>query len=159
MILISAASASARIAVAGIAALALALAPLTAAQAALGENAGSPERDHEVLRGSLVVMPTQRYDVHQMSVSGVTVREYATRTGGVFAVTWSGTHIPDLRLLLGAYFERYVSLARNHRTGHHVLSVDTPDLVMTSIRVQRMATGQAYIPRLLPSGVSRGELR
>ena len=63
----------------------LALAPLEAAHAALGENAGSPARDHEALRGTLVVMPMQGYDVHPIvSASGVTVREYATHTGGVF---------------------------------------------------------------------------
>jgi hypothetical protein len=133
---------------------------MEAAQAALGEKAGSVARDHQALRGTLAVTPMHGYDVHQMvSASGVTVREYATNTGGVFAVTWSGAQVPDLKVLLGSYYERYVSLARSHRTGHHALSINTPDLVVTSVRVQRMASGQVYLPRLLPSGVSRRELR
>jgi hypothetical protein len=135
-------------------------APLEAALAALGENIGSLARDHEALRATLLVRPMHGYDVHEMvSASGVTVREYATQAGNVFAVTWSGTQVPDLKVLLGAYFERYVVLAQTHRRGHHVLSINTPDLVMTSIRIQRMAAGQAYVPSLLPSGVSPGELR
>jgi hypothetical protein len=138
----------------------LLLAPLEAAHAALGENVGSLARDHEALRGTLVVTPMPSYEVHQMvSSSGVTVREYATHTGGVFAVTWSGTQVPDLKLLLGTYFDRYVALAQTHRTGHHVLSINTRDLVMTAVRFQRSATGQVYVPNLLPSGVSRRELR
>jgi membrane-bound ClpP family serine protease len=138
----------------------LVLVPLEAAHAALGENAGSLARDHEALRGMLIVTPMQGYDVHTMvGASGVTVREYAAHTGNVFAVTWSGTQVPDLKRLLGTYFERYVSLAQTRRTGHHVLSINTPGLVMTSIRIQRMATGQAYVPGLLPSGVSPRELR
>ena len=149
-----------RTAEAGVLLIAFALAPLEAAQAALGENIASLARDHEALRATLLVTPMQGYDVHQLvSASGVTVREYATHTGHVFAVTWSGMQVPDLKVLLGTYFERYVLLARSHRTGHHVLSINTPDLVMTSIRIQRMATGQAYVPGLLPSGVSRRELR
>jgi hypothetical protein len=137
-----------------------ALAPLEMAHAALGETTGSLARDHEALRGTLVVMPMQGYDVHQIvGTSGVTVREYATRMGGVFAVTWSGTQVPDLKLLLGSYFDRYVALAQTRRTGHHVLSINTPDLVMTAVRFQRSAAGQVYVPKLLPSGVSPRELR
>jgi Protein of unknown function (DUF2844) len=65
--------------------------------------------------------------VHQIvTAAGSTVREYATHTGGVFAVTWSGTQVPDLKVLLGSYFDRYVSLAQTRRTGHHVLSINTP---------------------------------
>jgi Protein of unknown function (DUF2844) len=137
-----------------------ALAPLEAAHAALGANTSSLARDHAALRGTLVVTPMQGYDVHQIvSASGVTVREYATHTGGVFAVTWSGPQVPDLKLLLGSYFDRYVALAQTRRTGHHVLSINTADLVMTAVRFQRRATGQVYVPNLLPNGVSRRELR
>lgn len=140
--------------------IACALAAPETARAALGENVASPARDHEALRGTLAVTPMQRYDVHEIvTASGVTVREYAAHTGPVFAVTWSGTQVPDLKLLLGTYFDRYVSLAKTHRTGHHVLSIESPDLVMTAVRFQRTATGRAYVPALLPSGVSRGELR
>jgi len=143
------------------AAFLLVIAPLEAAHAALGENIGSLARDYEALRGAtLLVTPMQTYDVHRMvSASGVTVREYVTHTGNVFAVTWSGTQVPDLKLLLGTYFERYVSLAQTRRTGHHVLSINTPDLVMTAVRFQRSSTGQVYVPSLLPSGVSNRELR
>jgi len=141
-------------------ALLLALAPLETAHAALGENTGSLAHDHGALRGTLVVMPMQGYDVHQIvSAAGSTVREYATHTGGVFAVTWSGTQVPDLKVLLGSYFDRYVALAQTHRTGHHVLSISTPDLVLTAVRFQRSASGQVYVPSLLPIGVSRRELR
>ncbi len=138
----------------------LALAPLEAARAALGGNAASLARDQEALRGTLVVMPMPSYDVHQIvSASGVTVREYATHTGAVFAIAWSGAQVPDLKQLLGSYFDDYVSLAKTHRTSHHVLSINTPHLVMTAVRFQRSAAGQVYVPSLLPSGVSRHELR
>jgi Protein of unknown function (DUF2844) len=140
--------------------LLFALAPLEGAHAALGDNTGSLARDHAALRGTLVVTPMQGYDVHQIvSAAGVTVREYATPVGGVFAVTWSGPQVPDLKLLLGSYFDRYVALAQTRRKGHHVLSINTADLVMTAVRFQRLATGRVYVPNLLPNGVTRRELR
>ena len=137
-----------------------ALVPMEAANAALGENTGSLAHDQEALRGTLVVTPMQGYEVHKIvGAAGVIVREYATHMGAVFAVTWSGTQVPDLKILLGRYFDRYVALARTVRTGHHVLSINTSDLVMTAVRFQRTARGQVYLPSLMPDGVSRRELR
>jgi hypothetical protein len=77
----------------------------------------------------------------------------------VFALTWSGTQVPDLKQLLGTYFDRYMTAAQVHRTGHHVLSIATPDLVMTVVKFQRKSSGQVYVPSLMPSGVTRQELR
>lgn len=153
-------AASAMQAAAALLMLAFVVAPIQRAQAALGDATASVARDHAALRGTLVVLPMQNYDIHQMvSAAGVTVREYVTRAGSVFAITWMGTQVPDLKILLGSYFDRYVSLAMAHRSGHHVLSFDTPELSMTTVRFQRMASGAVYVPGLLPSGVSRRELR
>lgn len=139
--------------------LMLVLSPYRVAHAALGDDVASIERDHAALRGTIAIVPMQSYDVHQMTnESGTTVREYASRAGKVFAVTWSGARVPDLKQLLGVYFDRYVTAARAHRTGHHVLSVDTPELSVKVVRFQRMSNGQVLVPALLPSGVTRHEL-
>ena len=130
------------------------------AQAALGDKVESVARDREALRGSLVTRQMSSYEVHELTAgAGTTVREYVAPAGGVFAVTWSGAHPPDLKLLLGEYFSFYVAGARAHRGSHHVLSLDTPDLTLTVVRYQRKAAGQAYVPGLMPAGVSREELR
>lgn len=130
------------------------------ALAALGGPDASVAMDHAVLRGTLSVTPMQAFDVHRIAGDGgQTVREYATRQGRIFAVTWHGPRSPDLKLLLGAYFDRYVAAAKLQRTGHHLLSIRTPELVMTVVRFQRSASGQAYVPALMPRGVTRAELR
>lgn len=60
-----------------------------------GESTASLARDHAILRGPLVVTPLQSYDVHQMvSMTGMTAS--MRHTGRVFAVTWTGTQVPDL---------------------------------------------------------------
>jgi hypothetical protein len=70
----------------------LALAPLGAANAALGEYTGSVIRDHDALRGTLVVLPMQGYEVHQIDgASGAIVRVVNDTHGRRVAVTWSGT--------------------------------------------------------------------
>ena len=130
------------------------------AEAALGDKVESVARDREALRGSLVTRQMSSYEVHEITAdTGTTVREYVAPAGGVFAVTWSGAQPPDLKLLLGEYFSSYVAGARAHRGSHHVLSLNTPDLTLTVVRYQRTATGQAYVPALMPAGVSREELR
>ena len=130
------------------------------ARAALGEHVASVERDQAVLHGSRATALLQNYNIEEIvSASGATVREYVTHTGDVFAVTWSGSQTPNLKLLLGGHFEDYVSAARSHRGSHHVLSIDSPSLVMTVVRFQRSASGQVYLPRLMPRGVARRELR
>ncbi len=130
------------------------------AAAALGDTVASVAQDQAAMRSTLSVIPAQSYDIHQLvDAHGQTVREYADRTGTVFAVTWSGHQSPDLKQLLGTYYGRYLAAARQHKTGHHVLSIRTPDLALSIVRVQRSAYGRAYLPARMPSGITPAELR
>jgi hypothetical protein len=136
---------------------ALAAAP---ARAALGGDVASVLRDHESLRATHSVLPTVYYDLHEgTTADGLQVREYVARSGTVFAVTWKGPRSPDVSALLGAHAARYQAAARAHRGGHHVLSINDPDLVITVLRLPRGWQGQAYLPAAIPDGVSRNELR
>ncbi len=130
------------------------------AAAALGDTVASVAKDQVAVRGTLTVTPMQSFDVHQLvDAHGQTVREYADRAGTIFAVTWNGPRSPDLKQLLGAYYGRYVAAAALHKTGHHVLSIRSPTLDLSIVRVQRRAFGRAYLPTRLPGGVTRAELR
>ena len=139
--------------------LVLALAVPARAVAALGEDAGSVARDRDALKGTLAVTPAVAYEIHELKASTGVVREYLAQSGLVFAVTWQGPRAPDLRQLLGAYFERYTAEARAHHTGHHVLSIETPDFVVSAVRFQRGFQGRAILPALTPAGVTRDEIR
>ena len=100
------------------------------------------------------------YSVQEItSEAGTTVREYVTPAGTVFGLTWRGAQVPDLKLLLSTYFDRYVTAAQTHRTGHHLLSLATSDLVMTVVRFQRQSSGRVYVPALMPSGVTPQNLQ
>ncbi|MGH8144512.1 MAG: DUF2844 domain-containing protein [Steroidobacteraceae bacterium] len=139
----------------------IALAP--PALAALGGSADSISADSSTLRGQLRSTPFVQYDVEEITTGALTVREYVTRAGQVFAVTWHGPVPPDLRQLLGTYFGRFQSAAAQaHRTRpgiHRHFSLAQPDLVVQSSGRLRSFLGIAYLPALLPDGVSISQLQ
>jgi hypothetical protein len=134
----------------------------TTAWAALGGGAASVSADRAALNGQLSTTSMTQYDVHAITSDGLVVREYVTRQGQVFAITWQGPFKPDLRQLLGDYFARYqgaVAAAGDDRAGRHSHSaVSGADLVVQSSGRLRAFQGLAYIPSLVPAGVSVGAL-
>jgi hypothetical protein len=140
---------------------ATALLPLPA-MAHLGGDAGSIEADRGELHAALRSIPMQQFDLHEITApSGTLVHEYLTRQGTVFAVTWKGPLPPDLHQLFGNYYERFqTAAAAQMRPGmHRQVNVTAADLVVQSSARPRSFGGVAYIPSLLPSGVSAADLQ
>jgi hypothetical protein len=132
------------------------------AMAALGDSSDSIAADQLMLRGQLRTVPMTQYDVHQISMnSSAIVREYVTRSGTVFAVTWQGPTPPNLRQLFGGYFTRYTNAAaaQSRPGGHHLFTLNQSDLVVQSVGHMRAFEGRAYLPALLPAGVSISDLQ
>ena len=131
------------------------------AHAALGESRASIQADHAALGGTaLVVTSAEGYEVHQTTTAdGGQVRQYVDAQGTVFAVSWSSRFQPNLKQLLGSYYDDYLAAARAHRGGHHVLSVTTPRLVLGIVQRPRGSAGLAHAPALLPPGVTPDALR
>jgi hypothetical protein len=130
------------------------------ADAALGGSVDSVARDRDMLQGSDIVTPTVNYDLHEIrAASGTTVREYISRQGTVFAVAWEGPSNPNLQQLLGESYASYQTLGHAHRGSHHLLTIDTPNLVASVLRLQRSSIGHVHVPPLLPAGVTVADLR
>jgi hypothetical protein len=132
------------------------------AAAHLGGDADSVTVDRDALHAQLRSTPMQQYDRHEISTaSGTLVREYVTRQGTVFAVTWRGPLPPDLRQLFGKYYEQYQSTAAAQpRPGmHRQLNIAGPDLVVQATARLRAFGGRAYLPGLVPAGVSVADLQ
>jgi hypothetical protein len=112
------------------------------------------------MKATLRVSPGARYNVHELTLpTGTTVREYVNPQGQVFAVAWKGPFKPDLRQLMGGYFDRYVQAAPNSHTGHNAARIALPDLVVQSMGHQRAFSGHAYLPPMLPADVAESELK
>ena len=97
---------------------------------------------------------TAVYTVSQSTLdSGTIVREYTDAAGKVFAVSWTGPTLPDLRTLLGDKFTALTDAAgkRTH-AGHSQLATSQSDVVIVSNGHMRSFTGHAWIPSALPAG-------
>ena len=126
----------------------------------LGGDISTVSTDQARLKANLQVMRTNNYSVHEISSSeGSTVREYASAEGKIFAVAWEGPYIPDLRQLLGKYFQQF-SQAAQRRTGPRgPLKIEEPGLVVQSGGHMRSFFGRAYLPDMLPTDVRPEEIR
>jgi hypothetical protein len=133
------------------------------AWASLGGDARSIEADQVRMQGTRRMMAAQSYTVHEIqTATGTVVREYVSSQGTVFAVAWHGPWLPDLRQLLGSYFEQYARAAQSQnmvRTGRGPLLIDAPGLVVQHGGYSRSSTGRAYVPEMLPAGVHAEEIQ
>jgi len=127
----------------------------------LGGDASSVEADRQMFNAQLRSTAMPLYQQHTLRTeSGALLHEYETRAGSVFAVTWRGALPPDLHQLFGDYYQRYQTAApASARVGmHRQLSIAAPDLVVQAIARVRAYQGMAYVPSLVPAGVSVTEL-
>jgi hypothetical protein len=148
-----------RFSLSGLATLAVLVAPICA-QATLGESVSSIETDRLAMLATVQVLPNTRYTVHELlTPAGATIKQFVSAQGIVFAIAWRGPVMPDLRLLMGAYFDRYLQAATAKPINRRNLTVADANLVVSSSGQMRAFSGQAYLPIQLPAGVTPDELR
>ena len=92
--------------------------------------------------------------------TGTHVREYISDSGVVFAVTWDGPFLPDLKALLGKYFDSMVAeSAAMPRAGRSPMAIDRPEVVINSSGHMRAFEGSAWIPAEFPAGFTADDVR
>ena len=100
------------------------------------------------------------YTVHELQLpGGAQVREYVTSANNVFAVAWDGPSVPELQQLLGAYFPRYSAAAKAIGRLRRGVDLEQQDLVIRTGGHMRAFFGMAYLPAMLPPGVTPEEIR
>lgn len=87
------------------------------------------------------------------STDHVTLEQYATSTGTVFAVAWRGAGMPDLQAVFGAYFTQFTSLRQHSAASRHLLSINDPSLMVDIHGPNGDIIGRAWVPALVPAGV------
>ncbi|MBO9651141.1 MAG: DUF2844 domain-containing protein [Variovorax sp.] len=139
----------------GLILLLAALAPLEAA-AALGGPASSVATDQARMKAAREVKAGPVYTVHEIAMpSGTMVREFVSpATGQVFAVTWQGPFMPDLKQLLGDHFSTLTEATGKERIGRSNALVNRPEVVIHSGGHMRAFVGKAYLPGQVPEGVN-----
>ncbi len=141
---------------------ALLLLPLPAL-ASLGGDVTSVQADQARMQGSLRTSSGNSYTIHEIqAATGVVVKEYVSPTGKVFAVTWQGPFHPDLRQLLGTYFDQFTQAEQTQhaqRRGHGPVSIQQAGLVVQMSGHMRSFSGKAYVPQMLPAGIHAEDIR
>ena len=131
--------------------------------ASLGGDAASVQSDVAKLQGTLQTTNNDAYTLHQIqAATGVAVKEYVSPAGKVFAVTWQGPVHPDLRQVLGAYYDQYVQAVqaqRAQRRGRGPLQIQQSGLVIQVMGHARSFRGRAYVPQMVPAGVQVEDIR
>lgn len=135
----------------------IAIIDLPSTWAVLGESASSVETDRLAMAGQSKVIQAQHYTIQEITTSDFVVKEYVSGNT-VFAVTWRGRRPPDLTSLLGAYFQEYqeastaaASTGPRRRGGTRI---QAPHVVVETGGHAGDVRGRAYLPSLLPPGVT-----
>ena len=131
------------------------------AVATLGEDVSSINSDQSHLKAWARILPRRLYSVHEMQTpSGITIRQFVSPEGRVFAISWRGAAAPNLRQLLGSYFDEYEGAAgaQTVRRGHTV-HIESGDLVVEAGGHMRFHVGRALLKSQLPQGVRADEIR
>jgi uncharacterized protein DUF2844 len=132
-------------------------AALTPAWASLGQAAATIEQDRIMMKGQRQSRSSAGYSIDTIIVAGMKIKEYVSPDGVVFAVVWRGTGVPDLRLLLGEYFDEYRAglTASRHRTPRvrEPFRMKNDRLVVERAGHSRSLWGRAYLPTRVPSGL------
>jgi Protein of unknown function (DUF2844) len=135
-----------------IAALAVAAAP---AGAALGEYEHSVALDQQHVGGHVREIARQGYHLQEIRAPhGTVIREYVSPAGRVFGIAWQSPVMPDLEQLLGSYYGQFQEIVQSGKRRHGPLIVRTDEFVVESGGHARAFHGRAYVPSLMPAGVT-----
>ena len=130
------------------------------ASATLGEPESSVAAETQLNRASIKRIDLGVYRIQEMQTPwGTRLREYSGPDGKIFAVTWKGPVIPNLRQELGSHFDEFSAGAVAAKGTRKHLEVRQSDLVVESAGHMRAYHGRAYLPQAVPSGVSVGDLQ
>jgi Protein of unknown function (DUF2844) len=130
------------------------------AAATLGGDEASVAADQVQLHATRRIVSSPKYTTHEIRLpSGTLIREYVSPQNQVFAVTWEGPLEPDLQQLLGNYFADYMAAAGGKHTRRGPVLVQEPGLVIQSGGHMRAFSGRAYLPPMLPAGVTADEIQ
>jgi len=131
-------------------------------RATLGESADSVASDQRILSAARPDPKTHNgYTVQEVRSDAVVVREYISPAGIVFAIAWTGLIHPDLTPLLGSHAGEYEQALRltSPNPGRRSLQVKSNNIIVEKWGQMRNLQGRAYVPALIPSGVSIDEIQ
>lgn len=133
------------------------------AHATLGGAYESVEADRAHMAAKAEAAPTIGFTTSTLTLAnGGSVREFTRPDGVVFAITWHGPSRPDLRQLLGSYFDTLQSdnaPRPGRRRMRAPMTVNRSDFIVRTSGHSGAFSGVAYLPALAPADFSTSSLR
>jgi hypothetical protein len=130
------------------------------ARAELGGGVDSIVANQTHFGATLRLRRLERHLVHELSLPhGTMVREYTNIQGRVFAVTWAGRFRPNLRRLMGKYYEPYIEATRDRPAVRGPHRIELPGMVVVMTGHQRALYGKIYLTSSLPEGLLLQDIR
>jgi hypothetical protein len=114
-------------------------------QASMGATRNSAARTLNAVQGGYTVQTL-------ILPSGTVVHEYLSNNGIVFAVTWQGPVMPDLKQILGSYMESAADAVKAYRMqypGIGPVSATTDNFAIQAGGHMGAYVGRAYLPLVL----------
>ena len=100
------------------------------------------------------------FDRHELlTTDGVNVHEFVGRNGRVFAVTFNGPAMPDLKVLLGGRFNESAAAVHPSPSTHKVYTHSSRTLELSIVKLPRGFAGSAFVPGAIPAGVTARDLQ
>jgi uncharacterized protein DUF2844 len=132
------------------------------ARAFLGGRADSAGTDQQSLKKvRRATTPLNGYTVEEVVYEATSVREFVSPAGIVFAIAWNGYVHPELMQLLGSYWNEYSTVRQKalRKSGSRRQQLATENIVVEKWGHMRNLHGRAYVPALVPEGVSIDEIK
>ena len=132
------------------------------AHAALGGSADTITADRKALQAvHHGTTPHKGYTVEEIVSDATAVREYVSSSGVVFGIAWNGYVHPDLTQLLGSYWGEYSAAQQKaaRKFGRKRQPLTTDNIVVEKWGHMRNLQGRAFVPGLIPAGVSVNEIK
>lgn len=131
------------------------------AYAGLGATVSTTQKHVLATRAVKLSTATSSYTRNDQTLEGgVTIHEYQDASGYIFAVSWSGPYHPDLKDLLGDYFDvMKTETDKNPRANRTRLSVKRSDVQISIGGHMGAFHGKAWIPAKLPSGFTPDDIQ
>jgi hypothetical protein len=136
---------------------------VTPAWGALGGDMNSILVDQAQMQGTRKATAMGTYTIHEIqAANGAVVREYQAQGGTVFAVAWSGSLAPDVRQILGNYFDEYTKALKAQSGTPRVrrpITINDAGLAIEMSGHPRWFVGKVYIPEHVPAGLRAEDIR
>jgi hypothetical protein len=141
----------------------IALSPALPVRAELNGTISSIDVDRDYVAGKVTANPRFGSTVYEITDrNGTIIREYASPAGRIFAISWEGRFMPEMKHFLGDLFEPYVSAMRSEHKTHNwrqPILIHTSNLTFENDGHMGWYYGRAYVESSVPGGFSIDDIR